>query len=63
MGTIQHVESKGNNIVLEVKDPESDNADIINSIVKAGGRIQFVSEMRHTLEDAYIKLVGESIEH
>ncbi len=63
MGTIKHVESKGNNIVLDVKDPESDNADIINTIVRAGGRIQFVSEMRHTLEDAYIKLVGESIEH
>jgi len=63
MGTVKHVESKGNNLVLEVKDPEANNADIINNIVNAGGRIQFVSEMRHTLEDAYIKLVGETIEH
>jgi len=63
MGTVKHVESKGNNLVLEVKDPEANNADIINNIVGAGGRIQFVSEMRHTLEDAYIKLVGETLEH
>ena len=63
MGTVDHIERKDNSLVLEVKDPESDNADIINSIVKAGGRIQFVSEMRHSLEDAYIKLVGENVEH
>jgi len=63
MDSVKHVESKGNNLVLEVSDPEADNADIIDNIVRAGGRIQFVSEQRYSLEDAYIKLVGESIEH
>ncbi len=63
MDSVKHAESRGNNLILEVSDPEADNADIINNIVRAGGRIQFVSEQRHSLEDAYIKLVGESIEH
>jgi ABC-2 type transport system ATP-binding protein len=63
MDSVKHAESNGNNLVLEVGDPETDNADIINNIVRAGGRIQFVSEQRHSLEDAYIKLVGDSIEH
>jgi ABC-2 type transport system ATP-binding protein len=63
MDSVKHAESSGNNLVLEVSDPEADNADIINNIVRAGGRIQFVSEQRHSLEDAYIKLVGDSIEH
>jgi ABC-2 type transport system ATP-binding protein len=63
MDSVKHAESKGNNLVLEVGDPETDNADIINNIVRAGGRIQFVSEQRHSLEDAYIKLVGDSFEH
>jgi ABC-2 type transport system ATP-binding protein len=63
MGSVKQLESKGNSLVLEVKDPETDNADIINTIVGAGGRIQYVSEQRHSLEDAYIKLVGGSVEH
>jgi ABC-2 type transport system ATP-binding protein len=62
MDSVRRMESKGNDLVLEVSDPESDNADIINNIVRAGGRIQFVSEQRHTLEDAYIKLIGECVE-
>jgi ABC-2 type transport system ATP-binding protein len=62
MDSVRRMESKGNDLVLEVSDPESDNADIINNIVRAGGRIQFVSEQRHSLEDAYIKLIGECIE-
>jgi len=60
---IRHVERDGDSLVLDVKNPETDNADIIKTIVGAGGRIQYVSEQRHTLEDAYIKLVGESAEH
>jgi ABC-2 type transport system ATP-binding protein len=63
MDSVKHAESRGNNLVLEVSDPEADNADIINNIVKAGGRIQFVSEQGYSLEDAYIKLVGDNIEH
>jgi ABC-2 type transport system ATP-binding protein len=63
MDSVKHAESRGNNLILEVSDPEADNADIINNIVRAGGRIQFVSEQRYSLEDAYIKLVGDSIEH
>lgn len=58
MDSVRLVEKEGNSLVLEVEDPESDNADIINNIVKAGGRIQFVSELGASLEDVYMKLVG-----
>ncbi|MCD1293399.1 multidrug ABC transporter ATP-binding protein [Methanocella sp. CWC-04] len=63
MNTVKGFEAHENNLVIEVEDPEIDNADIINRIVLAGGRIQFVSELRHSLEDVYIKLVGDSCEH
>ncbi len=63
MDHVKHAESQGDDLVLEVRDPEADNADIINTIVRAGGRIKSVGEQKHSLEDAYIKLVGESIEH
>jgi ABC-2 type transport system ATP-binding protein len=62
MASVKYAESRGNNLILEVGDPEADNADIINNIVRAGGRIRSVGEQRHTLEDAYIKLVGDCFE-
>jgi len=62
MDRVRHVESRGNELVIDVDDPETDNADIVSTIVGAGGRIQYVGEQRHTLEEAYIKLVGDGIE-
>lgn len=61
--SIKGIESIGDKLVMEVENPETNNADIINSIVRAGGRIQFVTEMRHSLEDVYMKLLGERVEH
>ncbi len=69
MDSVRRVESEGNELVIDVNDPETDNADIadvadiVSTIVGAGGRIQYVGEQRHTLEEAYIKLVGDRIEH
>lgn len=60
---IKHFETSGDKLVLEVENPEMENADIINNIVKAGGRIQFVSELGHSLEDVYLKRIGEKYEH
>jgi ABC-2 type transport system ATP-binding protein len=63
MSAVRHLERNGDTLVIEVKDPESENADIINKIVQAGGRIQFVTELRHSLEDVYMKLLGDTVEH
>jgi ABC-2 type transport system ATP-binding protein len=46
-------------MILEVSDPDRDCADVVNAIVAAGGRILSVGELRHSLEDVYIKLLGE----
>lgn len=46
-------------MILEVSDPDRDCADVVNAIVAAGGRILAVGELRHSLEDVYIKLLGE----
>ncbi len=48
---------EGNKLIIEVKDPEKENPDIMSAIGAAGGRIQFVTEASSTLEDAYLKLV------
>ncbi len=58
MDVVRSVEKDGDSLVLEVDSPESNNADIVNSIVRAGGRIQFIGERGQSLEDVYLRLVG-----
>ncbi len=48
-----------NKLVLDMADPERDNPQVIRAIVAAGGDIQFVSELRSSLEDVYLKLIRE----
>jgi ABC-2 type transport system ATP-binding protein len=41
-----------------LEDPEQDNPRLIRALVDAGADIQFVGELRRTLEDVYMRLVG-----
>ncbi len=52
------LEVDNSKLVIGVSDPEKENPDIVKAIVAAGGRIQFVTESRPSLEDVYLKLVG-----
>ena len=44
-------------LVVTLDDPEAHNPEIIRSLVNAGADIQFVGELRRSLEDAYLQLV------
>jgi ABC-2 type transport system ATP-binding protein len=46
-----------NKLVVTMDDPERQNPDIIRALVSAGADIQFVGELRHSLEDVYLQLV------
>ena len=46
-----------NKIVVKLDDPETQNPDIIRLLVGAGAEIQFVGELRRSLEDVYLQLV------
>lgn len=48
-----------NSIVVNLKDPESENPAILRSIQSAGGKVVFVTEVGSSLEDVYLKLVKE----
>ncbi len=48
-----------NKLILEMDNPERDNPEVIKSIVAAEGNIQYVTELRSTLEDVYLKLIKE----
>jgi ABC-2 type transport system ATP-binding protein len=46
-----------NKIVVTLDDPESHNPEIIRVLVASGGDLQFVGELRHSLEDVYLQLI------
>jgi ABC-2 type transport system ATP-binding protein len=46
-----------NKLIVNLEDPEAHNPEIIRVLVGAGVDIQFVGELRHSLEDVYLQLV------
>lgn len=46
-----------NKLVLAMDEPEKQNPELIRRLVEAGAQIQFVGEVRHSLEDIYLQLV------
>ena len=55
---VRSVREMDNKLVVAIDDPEKHNPTIIRSLVEAGADIQFVGELRRTLEDVYLRLVG-----
>lgn len=47
-------------LLVTLDDPDTYNPDIIRALVGAGADIQFVGELRHSLEDVYLRLVKEA---
>jgi len=60
LGSIKTVRVSDNKLILDIDDPEKDNPEVVNAIVGAGGSIQYVTELRSTLEDVYLKLIREA---
>jgi ABC-2 type transport system ATP-binding protein len=48
-----------NSLIIGLDNPEEQNPILIERIVAAGGAIQFVNELRHSLEDIYFTLLDE----
>lgn len=49
-------------LVMEVESPENNNPDITKYLVQKGFRIQFIGEIRRSLEDVYLSIVEKSKE-
>jgi ABC-2 type transport system ATP-binding protein len=46
-----------NKLVVTLDDPEKQNPEVVRTLVAAGADVQFVGELRHSLEDVYLQLV------
>jgi ABC-2 type transport system ATP-binding protein len=47
-----------NKLVVGLDDPETHNPVLVRMLVEAGAEVQFVGELRHSLEDVYLSLIG-----
>jgi ABC-2 type transport system ATP-binding protein len=54
---VQEARLVDNKLLVTLDDPEHQNPDIIRALVNAGADIQFVGELRHSLEDVYLQFV------
>lgn len=58
---INHAEAIENKLLLALENPEEKNPELIRALVEANANIQFVGELRHSLEDIYLQLVNEDV--
>ena len=49
-----------NKILVTLDDPETHNPELVRYLVGQGAEIQFVGELRHSLEDVYLQLMKNS---
>ncbi len=58
---VKNAELRDGGLVLGLDHPEETNPIIIKALVEAGAEVQFVSEVRHTLEDVYLSLIHNGL--
>jgi ABC-2 type transport system ATP-binding protein len=54
---VQEARVLDNKLVVTLDNPEAHNPQLVRTLVSAGADIQFVGELRHSLEDVYLRLV------
>jgi ABC-2 type transport system ATP-binding protein len=56
---VKEIQKVDNTLLVSLDDPEEQNPVLVERIVAAGGKVQFVNELRHSLEDIYFTLIEE----
>jgi len=56
---VKDVRQVDNKLVVGLDNPEADNPTIVRALVESGADIQFVGELKHSLEDVYLSLISD----
>lgn len=59
---VKKIEAIENKLLVAVDDPEQHNPEMIRRLVEGGQAIQFVGELRHSLEEIYLQLINQAEE-
>jgi ABC-2 type transport system ATP-binding protein len=54
---VKEVQALDNRLIIELEDPEKQNPAIVRALVEVDADIQFVGELRHSLEDIYLEMI------
>lgn len=57
LSAAREVKVVDNKLLVTLENPEAQNPVIIRTLVSAGAEVQFVGELRHSLEEVYLQLV------
>ena len=57
---VQEARAIEKRLVVTLDNPEAHNPEIVRTLVEAGAEVQFVGELRHSLEEVYLQLVRNS---
>ena len=55
---VTNVRPDDGKILVDLDDPELRNPAIVEALTKAGAKIEYVTELKRSLEDVYMKLIG-----
>ncbi len=55
---VKNVEQSNGGLLIALDKPEEQNPVLVRRVVEAGGEIQYVSELKVSLQDVYLSLVG-----
>lgn len=56
---VKEAKAVDNRLVVTLENPEEYNPSIVRALVEAGAQIQFVGELRHSLEDIYMQMIHQ----
>lgn len=59
LGFVTGITQEGNELQVDLTDPDRNRPELVKCIVEAGGRVLEVSEKQHSLEEVYLSLVRE----
>jgi ABC-2 type transport system ATP-binding protein len=57
---VSNVRLDDGKILMDLDNPELRNPAIVDVLTRAGAKIEYVTELKRTLEDVYMKLIGGS---
>lgn len=60
LNSVKNVRVSENKLIIDLDNPEKENPELVRTIVRAGADIQYVTELKSTLEDVYLKLIREA---
>lgn len=59
---VKDVQRVENSLLVGLDHPEEENPVILRKLVEAGAEVQFVGELRHSLEDIYLQMIRDAKE-